>query len=132
MKTPSLTTVLFIFLLCPNIVSSQEEVPKEVLLTTLNDVAHMKWENDQVKQLMDYNQDFVDDIYQVLESDDEDKRKKEKLDVLSYQRQIDLHEFLSKHQTNRYLKYMEDEMKPLTRKNKLLKRISKPQKMKHK
>ena len=132
MKQLYFTTFSLLILFCPFYVTAQEEVPKELLLTTLNNVAHMKWENDQVNQLMEYNKGFVDDIYEVLESDEEDKRKKEKLDVLSYQRQIDLHEFLSKHQTNRYLKYMEDEMKPLTRKNKLLKRISKPQKMKHK
>ena len=110
---------------------SQEEVPKEVLLTTLNGVAHLKWENEKVSKLMDYNTGFVDKVYDILESSDDEKRKKESLDALSYTRQVNLHDFLSKHETNHYLKYMEDELKPLTKKNKLLKHISKTQKVKH-
>ena len=36
--------------------SAQEEVPREILLTTLNSVAHLKFENEQVNQLMEYNE----------------------------------------------------------------------------
>ena len=105
--------------------NAQEEVPKDLLLTTLNGVAHLKFENDQVTQLMEYNKGFVDEVYVILDSDKEDKRKKENLDALSVKRESDLHDFLSKHETKKYLKYMEDELKPLVRKNKLLKHISK-------
>lgn len=106
-------------------VNAQDEVPKEILLTTLNGVAHLKFENEQVTQLMEYNEQFVDEVYAILDSDKEDKRKKESLDALSVKRESDLHDILSKHETKKYLKYMEDELKPLVRKNKLLKHISK-------
>lgn len=106
--------------------SAQDEgVPKELLLTTLNSVAHLKFENEQVNQLMEYNKGFVDEVYEILESDKEEKQKKESLDALSFTRKTELHNFLSKHETNKYLKYMEDELKPLVKKNKLLKHISK-------
>ena len=105
--------------------NAQDEVPKEILLTTLNGVAHLKFENEQVTQLMEYNEQFVDEVYAILDSDKEDKRKKESLDALSVKRESDLHDILSKHETKKYLKYMEDELKPLVRKNKLLKHISK-------
>jgi hypothetical protein len=105
--------------------NAQDEVPKDLLLTTLNSVAHLKFENDQVTQLMEYNKGFVDEVYVILESDKEDKRKKENLDALSVKRQSDLHDFLSKGETKKYLKYMEEELRPLVKKNKLLKQISK-------
>ena len=81
--------------------NAQEEVPKDLLLTTLNGVAHVKFENDQVTQLMEYNKGFVDEVYVILDSDKEDKRKKENLDALSVKRQSDLHDFLSKHETKK-------------------------------
>ncbi len=105
--------------------NAQEEVPKDLLLTTLNSVAHLKFENDQVTQLMEYNKGFVDEVYVILDSDKEDKRKKKNLDALSVKRESDLRDFLSKHETKKYLKYMEDELAPLVKKNKLLKHISK-------
>jgi hypothetical protein len=33
--------------------SAQEEVPKELLLSSLNSVAHLKLENEQITQLME-------------------------------------------------------------------------------
>lgn len=105
--------------------SAQKTVTKELLLTTLNGVAHLKFENDQVTQLMEYNEGFVDQVFVILDSDAEDKQKKESLDALSFTRKTDLHTFLTKHETNKYLKYMEDQLKPLVHKNKLLKHIAK-------
>jgi hypothetical protein len=105
--------------------TAQETVSKDLLLTTLNSVAHLKFEDEQVTKLMEYNEGFVDEIYEILDSDKEEKQKEELLDALSQTREANLHEFLTKHETNKYLKYMEDELKPLTRKNKLLKHISK-------
>jgi len=105
--------------------TAQETVSKDLLLTTLNSEAHLKFEDEQVTKLMEYNEEFVDEIYEILDSDKEEKQKEELLDALSQTREANLHEFLTKHETNKYLKYMEDELKPLTRKNKLLKHISK-------
>lgn len=105
--------------------AQDEEVPKELLLSTLNSVAHLKFENDQVSKLMEYNKGFVDEVYEILESDKEEKQKKKLLEALSDTRKVNLLEFLKKHETNKYLKYMEDELKPLVKKNKLLKYISK-------
>ena len=117
----SLVALLFV---SPNLIA-QEEVPKELLLSSLNSVAHLKLETDQINQLIDYNKGFVDEIYEILESDKEDKYKKKSLKALSYTRETDLKEFLGKHKTNKYLKLMEDELRPLARKNHLLKEIAK-------
>ena len=56
--------------------AQDEGVPKELLLTTLNSVAHLKFENEQVSKLMSYNEGFVDEIYEILDSDKEEKQKK--------------------------------------------------------
>ena len=104
---------------------AQEEVPKELLLSSLNSVAHLKLENDQITQLMDYNKGFVDEVYDILESDKEDKYKKKSMKILAEKRENDLRQLLGKHKTNKYLKLMEDELRPLGRKNNLLKPIIK-------
>ena len=104
---------------------AQEEVPKELLLSTLNSVAHLNLEKESLDQLLEYNKDFVERVYEILESDREDKQKKQLMKALAYTREMELREFLSKHKTNKYLKLMEDEMRPLTRKEKLLKPIAK-------
>lgn len=116
---------LFTFLSVGFQAHAQETVSKELLLTTLNSVAHLKFENDQVTKLMEYNEGFVDQVYEIMESDREEKQKKESLDALSFTRETELHTFLSKHETKKYLKYMEEELRPLTHKNKLLKHIAK-------
>ena len=105
--------------------NAQDLVPRDLLLSTLNGVAPLKFENDQVTQLMEYNKGFVDEVYAVLESDREEKRKKESLGALSDKRDSDLKDFLSKHETKRYLKFMEGELQPLVKKDKLLKQIAK-------
>lgn len=102
---------------------AQEEVPKELLLSSLNSVAHLKLENDQITQLMDYNNGFVDEVYEILESEAEDKYKKKSMKILAEKRENDLRQLIGKHKTNKYLKLMEDELRPLGRKNKLLKPI---------
>ena len=104
---------------------AQEAVPKELLLSTLNSVGHLKLENEKVTQLMDYNSGFVDKVYEVLNSDAEDKRKKGSLDGLNYAREKDLRVFLTKSETKKYLKLMEEELHPLVKKDKLLKQIAK-------
>jgi len=104
---------------------AQETVPKELLLSTLNSVGQLKLPNEKVTQLMDYNSGFVDKVYEVLDSDTEDKRKKGSLDGLNYAREKDLRVFLTKSETKKYLKLMEEELKPLTKKDKLLKQIAK-------
>lgn len=104
---------------------AQEEVPKELLLSGLNSVAHLKLDNDLVNELIEYNKGFVDEIYEVLESDKDDKYKKKSMKILSEKRENDLREFLGKHKTNKYLKLMEDELRPLGRRNNLLKPIIK-------
>ena len=102
---------------------AQEEVPKELLLSSLNSVAHLKLENEEITQLMDYNKGFVDEVYEILESDKEDKYKKKSMKILAEKRENDFRELFGKHKTNRYLKLMEDELRPLGRRNKLLKPI---------
>ena len=88
-------------------------------------MAHLKIENDQITQLMDYNKGFVDEVYEILYSDKEEKYKKKSMKILAEKRENDLRQLIGKHKTNKYLKLMEDELKPLGRKNNLLKPIIK-------
>lgn len=125
MKNYRIVFSLLCFLFVAPQLIAQDEVPKELLLSSLNSVAHLKLETDQINQLMDYNKGFVDEIYEVLESDKEDKHKKKALQNLSDKRKNDLREFLGRHKTNKYLKLMEDELRPLGRRNHLLKQIAK-------
>lgn len=104
---------------------AQEEVPKELLLSSLNSVAHLKLENEQITQLMDYNKGFVDEVYEILESDKEEKYKKKSMNILAEKRENDLRQLIGKRDTNKYLKLMEDELKPLGKKNNLLKPLIK-------
>ena len=116
----------FLFIIASNFNGfAQEEVPKELLLSGLNSVSHLKLENEQITQLMEYNKGFVDDVYDVLESENTDKYKKKTIKTLGEQREIDIREFLGRHKTNKYLKLMEDELRPLGRRNHLLKPIIK-------
>ena len=120
-----ITLMLFVFSLTTTSFTTfaQDAVPKELLLSTLNGVAHLKLDNEQINQIIEYNKGFVDEVYEVLESDKEDKYKKKSLKNLADKRKNDLKEFLGGHKTNKYLKLMEDEMKPLGRREHLLKQL---------
>ena len=104
---------------------AQETVPKELLLSTLNSVGQLKLSNEKVTQLMDYNKGFVDKVYEILDSEKEDKHKKGSLDGLNYAREKDLRGFLTKKETKHYLKLIQEELQPLTKQDKLLKQIAK-------
>lgn len=121
MKKITLLLILSLFVTAGSY--AQEAVPKELLLSGLNSVAHLKLENEQIMELIEYNKGFVDEIYEVLESDKEEKYKKKSLKILSEKRENDLREFLGKSKTNKYLKLMEDELRPLGKKEHLLKQI---------
>lgn len=125
MKQITILFSVFAFLVLTTKSMAQEEVPKELLLSTLNSVAHLKLESEELNQLLEYNKGFVDEVYEILDGDQEDKQKKQLMKALAYTREKELRGFLSKHKTNKYLKLMEDEMRPLARKEKLLKPIAK-------
>jgi len=125
MKKTSLLLSLIIVLFVGSQTYAQETVPKELLLSTLNSVGQLKLPNEKVTQLMDYNSGFVDKVYDILNSDADDKRKKGSLDGLNYAREKDLRVFLSKSETKHYLKLMEEELHPLVKQDKLLKQIAK-------
>ncbi len=120
-----LTAITLLFVSVQSIAQDKDEVPKELLLSTLNSVAQLKIDNDQITKIIDYNKGFVDEVYTILDSEKEDKYKKKSLEALSNTRETDLREFLGKSKTNKYLKLMEDELKPLVKKDKRLKPIAK-------
>lgn len=103
--------------------SAQETVPKEVLLTTLNGVNSLKLSNLKTTELMDYNKGFVDKVYDITESDKSDKDKKSALQTLSNDTEKDLIDLLGKKEYKKYVKLMEEQLKPLTKKTKLLKNL---------
>ncbi len=133
MKKISILIAVFTFIMSFTPVMAQDDsndintskVPKELVLSTLNSVSHLKLDNDQLTALMDYNKGFVDEVYEIIESDKEEKYKKKSLKALAYTRETDLREILGKHKTNHYLKLMEDELRPLGRQDHRLKQIAK-------
>jgi hypothetical protein len=100
---------------------AQETVPKEVLLTTLNGVNSLKLSNLKTTELMDYNKGYVDKVYDITESDKSEKDKKSALEILSNDTEKDLIDLLTKSDYKKYAKLMEEQLKPLTKKNKLFK-----------
>ncbi len=100
---------------------AQETVPKEVLLTTLNGVNSLKLSNLKTTELMDYNKGYVDKVYDITESDKSEKDKKSALEILSNDTEKDLIDLLTKSDYKKYVKLMEEQLKPLTKKNKLFK-----------
>ena len=124
-KCKPLLSFLFFILLGFNALAQKEEVSKDLLLSTLNGVAHLKLDTEQETQLMDYNKGFVDQVYSVLDGDQGDKDKKKALKDLASVREKDLREVIGKHKTNKYLKLMEDELKPLAKRDHRLNEIAK-------
>lgn len=124
-KYNRLLSFLFFVLLGVNALAQKEEVSKDLLLSTLNSVAHVKLDADQEKQLIDYNKGFVDEVYSILDGDQADKDKKKALKELNSVREKDLRGIIGKNKTNKYLKLMEDELKPLTKRDSRLKEIAK-------
>jgi hypothetical protein len=102
---------------------AQSTVLKEVLLTTLNNVNELKFSNAQIEGLMNYNKGFVDKVYVILDSDKEDKDKKNSLKTLNDQKEEDLRNLLGKSEAKKYIKLMEEELKPLIKKDKDLKNL---------
>ena len=102
---------------------AQSPVLKDVLLTTLNSVNELKFSNAQVQGLMDYNKGFVDKVYDILDSDKQDKDKKASLQTLNAQKEEELKSLLGKSESKKYIKLMEEQLKPLTKEDKLLKNI---------
>ena len=123
-KCKRLLSFLFFILLGVNALAQKEEVSKDLLLSTLNGIAELKLDADQEKQLIDYNKGFVDEVYVILENDQEDKAKKKALKDLGSVREKDLRGIIGKHKTNKYLKLMEDALKPLKKRDHRLKQIA--------
>ena len=101
-KCKRLFSFLFFILLGVNALAQKEEVSKDLLLSTLNGIAELKLDADQEKQLIDYNKGFVDEVYVILENDQEDKAKKKALKDLGSVREKDLRGIIGKHKTNKY------------------------------
>jgi len=100
---------------------AQETVPKEVLLTTLNSVNSLKLSNLKTTELMDYNKGYVDKVYDITESDKSDKDKKSALQTLGNDTEKDLIDLLGKKEYKKYVKLMEEQLEPLSKKTKLFK-----------
>ena len=72
---------------------------------------------------MDYNEGFVDKVYTILDSDKSEKDKKSALEALNNDREKDLVDLLDKKYYKKYINLLEHSMKPLIKKNKLLKAL---------
>ena len=123
MKNLTIILTLVLSVVFGTNVYTQETVSKDVLLNTLNSVNSLKLSNLKTEQLMDYNKGYVDKIYDILESDKVEKDKKTALGTLNNDAANDLIDLLGKSDHKKYVKLMEEQMKPLTKKSKLLKEL---------
>lgn len=100
----------------------KHDVPKEVLLNTLNSVNSMKkLSNDTVSKLMDYNNGYVDKVYTILSSGKSKGDKNKAFKQLSSENETKLIALFGKKGIYKdYVKLMETELKPLIKKNKEL------------
>lgn len=123
MKKLSIALTLIIGIFIGTSSYGQETVPKEVLLTTLNQVNSLEFSNLKTTELMDYNKEFVDKIYTITDSDKSEKDKKAALETLKNDTERDLIDLLGKKEYKNYSKLMKDQLKPLTKKSKILKEL---------
>ncbi len=100
---------------------AQESVPKEVFLNTINGVNELKLSNYKTSELMEYNSGYADKVYSILEGDKSEKDKKDAFKVLTTDKEKDLTDLLGKKDAKKYFKLMEESLKPLIKKNKMLK-----------
>ncbi len=116
-------TIILVFItgLFLNNITAQENVPKDVLLNSLNSVNKLKLSNLKTKELSDYNEIYVDKVYDILDSNKSEKDKKAALKVLKNDTKRDLNDLLGKKNYTKYQKLMEKELKALIKRNKLLK-----------
>jgi len=121
MKT-RLATILILSLLITGFNAvAQESVPKEVFLNTINGVNELKLSNYKTSELMEYNKGYSDKVYAILEGDKTEKDKKEAFKVLTTDKERDLIDLLGKKDAKKYMKLMNESLKPLIKKNKMLK-----------
>lgn len=100
---------------------AQESVPKEVFLNTINGVNELKLSNYKTSELMEYNKGYADRVYDILEGDKSEKDKKDAFKVLTTDKERDLVDVLGKKEAKKYMKLMEESLKPLIKKDKRLK-----------
>jgi hypothetical protein len=123
MRKITLILAIIVSSFAPIQISAQENVPKEVLLNTLNSVNRLKLSNLTTSQLMEYNKGYVDKVYQVLESGSSDTEQKDDLKALANVKERDLTHLIGKTSTRKYSHLMGKEMRLLVHKNKLLRYI---------
>lgn len=104
-------------------VIAQETVPKEVFLNTINGVNELKLSNYKTSELMEYNTGYADRVYDILESDKTEKDKKDAFKVLKTDKEKDLVDVLGKKDAKKYIKLMEESLKPLIKKDKMFKHL---------
>ena len=102
---------------------AQETVPKEVFLNTINGVNELKLSNYKTSELMEYNTGYADRVYDILESDKTEKDKKDAFKVLKTDKEKDLVDVLGKKDAKKYIKLMEESLKPLVKKDKMFKHL---------
>ncbi|MEL4454457.1 hypothetical protein [Lutimonas vermicola] len=123
MKNTTLILAVIVGLCASLQLSAQENVPKEVLLNTMNSVNRLKLSNLKTSELMKYNKIYVDKVYRVLESGKSDNEQKSDLKALANDREKDLTDLIGKSTTRKYAHLMDKEMRLLVHKNRLLRYI---------
>lgn len=122
MKNLSIILAFVFFTFIGNKTFAQESVSKDVLLNTINNVNDLKLSNYKTSELYEYNEVYVDKIYDIIDSDKSEKEKISSLKVLKNDTDKDLKDLLD-NDYKKYEKLMKKGLKPLKKKMKLLKYI---------
>lgn len=120
MKT-FLIAALFLGSLQMNYAQLASIIPKPDLMKTLDDVSDLGFSRDKNDKLFKQNESFVNDLFDIVDSDKSEDDKRSALGALKKDNNSKLDDLLGIEGAKNYKKKMKKALKPYKRKMKLLK-----------
>jgi hypothetical protein len=121
----NLTKPTLIFLLLISIQTGYAQlasiIPKPDLMKTLDDVSDLGFGKDKSDKLIKYNESFVSDLFNIVDSDKSEDDKKNALKMLKKDNEKNLTDLLGVDNFKSYKKKMKKMLRPYKTKMKLLK-----------
>lgn len=96
-------------------------IPKPDLIKSLDDVSDLGFSKDKNDKLFEQNESFVNDLFDIVDSDKSEEDKKSALGLLKKENDSKLENLLGIEDAKKYKKKIKKTLKPYTRKMKLLK-----------
>ena len=96
-------------------------IPKPDLVKTLDDVSDLGFSKDQNDKLIEQNESFVNDLFNIVDGDQSEDEKKSALRLLKKENDSKLDNLLGIDGAKKYRKKMKKTLRPYKRKMKLMK-----------